>query len=67
MLHGEKIPGPIEMIQTFSKPVPIWKKTPTWEAKPNGIAIFRSFLTREQNALFALSSFTAFTMSKKLF
>lgn len=26
MLHGEKIPGPTEMIQTFSKPVPIWKK-----------------------------------------
>lgn len=47
MLHGEKIPGPIEMIQMFSKPVVIWKKKNKSEKWNQMVfTIFLSFVTR---------------------
>lgn len=76
MLHGEKTPCPTNTIETFSKPVTISQNNnnnkPQKKPKPQKpekqvFAIFRSFATRSQNTLFALSGFIAFTMSKKPF
>lgn len=45
-IQGEKIPGPREMFQTFSKTAAFWKKRKSEKESQMVFAIYHSFVTR---------------------